>query len=128
MVPSCTNVIKLFCRSGNIREVLIFANFARGGDKFAKSIKNIAKVINIIALLKKTENSRYMPFNMNLNLYVIPRKLSCKLTILYIYMYIYSIVFMTIKSVVTFLYINKYLSIYITKADKVSKIILCNSS
>ena len=54
-----------------------------------------------------------MPFNMILILYVIPCKLSCdfsKLTILYIhiYMYIYSITFMTNKSVMTFLYVNKY--------------------
>ena len=55
-----------------------------------------------------------MPFNMILMLYVIPCKLSCdfsKLIILYIYMYIYSIIFMTNKSVMTFLYVNKYLTL-----------------
>ena len=57
--------------------------------------------------------------NMILTQYVIglPCKLSCdfsKLTILYIYMYIYSIIFMTNKSVITFLYVNKNLSIYLS--------------
>ena len=49
-----------------------------------------------------------MPFNMILILYVIPCKLSCdfsKLTILYIHVHIF--IFMTNKSVMTFLYVNK---------------------
>ena len=59
---------------------------------------------------------------MILTLYVIPCKLSCdftKLTILYIYiyMYIYSIIFMTNKSVMTFLYVNKYISISYQNSD-----------
>ena len=48
-----------------------------------------------------------MPFHMILILDVIPSKLSCdfiKLTIFYIYLYIYSIIFMTNK---IFLYVNK---------------------
>ena len=50
-----------------------------------------------------------MPFNKILILYVIPCKLSCDfciLTILYIH-----VIFMTNKSVMTFLYVNKYLRI-----------------
>ena len=48
-----------------------------------------------------------MPFNMILILYVISSKLTCdfsKLTIFYIYLYIYFIIFMTLN---TFLYVNK---------------------
>ena len=51
---------------------------------------------------------------MILILYVISSKLSCDfsklLTIFYIYLYIYSIIVMTTK---TFLYVNKYLSVYL---------------
>ena len=43
-----------YCRSGNIREVLIFANFAK------RTNENPAKIIIIIALLKKNENSRIL--------------------------------------------------------------------
>ena len=48
-----------------------------------------------------------VPFGMILILYVIPCNLCefSKLIILYIYMY-YSIIFMTNKSVMTFLYVN----------------------
>ena len=48
-----------------------------------------------------------MPFHIILILDVIPRKLSCdfnKLTIFYIYLYIYSIIFMTNN---IFLHVNK---------------------
>ena len=51
-----------------------------------------------------------MPFIMILIMYVIPCNLSCdfsKLTVLYIYMYMYSIIFMTNTSLKTFLYVNE---------------------
>ena len=51
-----------------------------------------------------------MPFTMILILYVMPCKLSCdfsKLTIMYMYMYVKIIIFMTNKSMMTFLYVNK---------------------
>ena len=59
------------------------------------------------------------PFNMILILYVISSKLSCdfnKLTILYIYLYIYFIIFMTNK---TFLYVSKiYVCMFVTFVHK----------
>ena len=58
-------------------------------------------------------------FNMILILYVISSKLSCdfsKLTIFYIYLYIYSIIFMTNKA---FLYGNKvYVCMFVTFVHK----------
>ena len=69
-----------------------------------------------------------MPFNMILIQYVIPCKLSChfsKLTILYIHVHsLYSIIFMTNKSVMTFLYVNKYLSISLI--SKIKKYLVSN--
>ena len=58
-----------------------------------------------------------MPFNMILILYVIPCKLSCdfsKLNILYVHAHIFYH-FMTNKSLMTFLYVNKYLLLSIIK-------------
>ena len=52
-VPTST-MSKIDCNSGNIREILIFANFARSTNK------NLAKIITVIALLKKNENSRIL--------------------------------------------------------------------
>ena len=48
-----------YCRSGNIREVSIFANFAR---RINSRIQNLAKNIIIIALLKKNENLQILNF------------------------------------------------------------------
>ena len=48
----------IYCRSGNIREILIFANFARG-DKFTNS-RISQKNIIIIVLPKKNENSQIL--------------------------------------------------------------------
>ena len=60
-----------------------------------------------------------MPFNMILILDVIRSKLSCdfnKLTIFYIYLYLYSVIFMTNK---TFLYVNKIsVCMYVTFVHK----------
>ena len=60
-----------------------------------------------------------MPFNMILILYVISSKLSCdsiKLTIFYIYLYIYYIIFMTNKR---FFYSNKiYVCMSVTFVHK----------
>ena len=59
-------------------------------------------------------NIRLIYFNMILTLYVVPCKLPCdfsKITILYIHVHIF--IFMTNKSVLIFLCVNKYLSIYI---------------
>ena len=47
----------IYCRSGNIREVLILG-ISRGGQ--FRQFKNLAKIIIIIALLKKNENSRIL--------------------------------------------------------------------
>ena len=46
----------VYCRSGNIREVLIFANFAM------RTNSRIKEIIISIALLKKNENSRNLNF------------------------------------------------------------------
>ena len=70
-------------------------------------------VINYLLFYRNTQCFTIaLPFNMILTLYVIPCKLSCdfsKFTILYIHVHLFYH-FMTIKSVMTFLYVNKYLS------------------
>ena len=49
-----------YCRSGNILEVLIFANFARRtNSRIQESLENY---YYNIALLKKNENSRILNF------------------------------------------------------------------
>ena len=67
-----------------------------------------------------------MPFNIILILYVILCKLSCdrsKLTILYIHVHIFYHFFMTIKSVMTFLYVNK-ISVCLSAIESTNKAIL----
>ena len=49
----------VYCRSGNIRRVLIFA-VSRGGQ--IREFKDLAKIITIIALLGRNENSRILNF------------------------------------------------------------------
>ena len=49
----------IYCRSGIIREVLI-TRISRGGQ--IREFKNLAKIIFIIALLKKNENSQILNF------------------------------------------------------------------
>ena len=48
-----------YCRSGNIRKVLIF-RISQGGQ--IREFKNLSKIIIIIALLKKNENLRILIF------------------------------------------------------------------
>ena len=57
---SAQRVNTVYCWSGNIREVLIFANFARRTN--SRKFKNLARIIIIMALLKKNENSRISSF------------------------------------------------------------------
>ena len=54
------HLLNFYLRSVNIHEVLIFANFEWGGQ--ISEFKNLAKIIIIIALLKKNENSRIINF------------------------------------------------------------------
>ena len=49
-----------YCRSGNIREVLIFANFARRTN--SRIQESLEKYYYNIALLKKNKNSRILNF------------------------------------------------------------------
>ena len=44
----------IYCRSGNIRKVLIFSRISREGQ--FRDFKNLASIIIIIAQLKKNEN------------------------------------------------------------------------
>ena len=46
--------IDIYCRSGNIRKFLIFANFAR---RQIREFNNSAKIIFLIALVKKNKKS-----------------------------------------------------------------------
>ena len=53
-MPRITTV-DIYCRSGNIRKFLIFANFAR---RQIREFNNTAKNIFLIALVKKNKKSR----------------------------------------------------------------------
>ena len=48
----CKTLAGEYCRSGNIRKVLIFANFAGG---HIREFKNLAKIIIIIVLLRQNK-------------------------------------------------------------------------
>ena len=53
--------MKLILRYGNIHEVSIFVNFSRGRQM--REVKNLTKIIIMIALLKKNESEIHENLN-----------------------------------------------------------------
>ena len=88
-------------------------------DLLCSHIGIVQLVISYLLFYRKIQCfTMAMPFNMILILFVIPCELSCdfsKLTILYIHVHIF--IFMTNKSVMPFLYVNKYLHMFNSRAN-----------